>query len=111
MPRGGRLPVVDDALARRFEALVFDWDGTAVADRHADATQARAAIEGLSALGCSVAVVTGTDVSAVDGQLAARPHGPGRVVLALDKGSEMSEVGTHGPSLVYRRDATVDEDA
>src|ERR1035437_10498205 len=30
------------ALQRRFEAAVFDWDGTAVTDRQADASELRA---------------------------------------------------------------------
>ena len=32
---------------RRFEAVVFDWDGTAVPDRHADAATLRALVEEL----------------------------------------------------------------
>jgi len=36
-------------LDRTFEAFVFDWDGTAVADRRADATRARSLIEVLCA--------------------------------------------------------------
>ena len=32
-------------LARRFEAIVFDWDGTAVPDRSADASRLRALLE------------------------------------------------------------------
>ncbi len=30
-------PAMPPPLARRFEAIMFDWDGTAVPDRHADA--------------------------------------------------------------------------
>ena len=61
---------------RRFEAVVFDWDGTAVPDRRADATAVRVVVEGLSGLGMDVAVVSGTHVANIDGQLRARPSGP-----------------------------------
>ena len=71
-----RLP---PSLDRRFEAVVFDWDGTAVPDRSADASELRALVEELSALGLDLIVVTGTHVGNVDGQLGARPTGPGRL--------------------------------
>jgi hydroxymethylpyrimidine pyrophosphatase-like HAD family hydrolase len=51
-----------DALDRRYEALVFDWDGTAVPDRRADAGSLRAAIEELCELGMHLAIVSGTDL-------------------------------------------------
>ena len=59
------------ALDRRFEAVVFDWDGTAVPDRQADATPLRHLLEELCALGLEAAVVTGTHVDNVDRQLRA----------------------------------------
>ena len=58
------------ALARRFEAIVFDWDGTAVPDRRADATRIRRLVEQASVRGLELAVVSGTHVGDVDGQLA-----------------------------------------
>src|SRR5919198_4166419 len=71
------LPVpVGAELDRRFEAFVFDWDGTAVPDRRADASGVRAAVERLCALGADVAVITGTHIGNVDPQLGARPAGP-----------------------------------
>ena len=66
------------AVDRRFEAVVFDWDGTAVPDRSADAAELRALVEELCALGLDLVVITGTHVGNVDGQLQARPDGPGR---------------------------------
>jgi trehalose/maltose hydrolase-like predicted phosphorylase len=98
-------------LARRFEGLVFDWDGTAVADRSADAGAVRGVVEALCARGVDVAVVSGTHVGNVDGQLLARPSGPGRLLLALNRGSELFEVGADGPRLLARREATPEEDA
>ena len=70
-------PAMPPPLARRFEAIVFDWDGTAVPDRHADATRMRRLVEEACAAGLELAVVSGTHVGNVDGQLAARPAGPG----------------------------------
>lgn len=65
------------ALDRRFEAVVFDWDGTAVPDREADASVLRELVEELCALGLDLAVITGTHVGNVDGQLRARPDWTG----------------------------------
>ncbi|MFI5042615.1 MAG: hypothetical protein ACHQNA_12340, partial [Acidimicrobiales bacterium] len=76
----------------RFEAVIFDWDGTAVPDRRADAVPLRARIERLSAAGAHVIIVSGTHVANVDGQLGARPAGPGHLFLCLNRGSEVFEV-------------------
>jgi trehalose/maltose hydrolase-like predicted phosphorylase len=99
------------SLARRFEAIMFDWDGTAVPDRHADAGEVRQLVEDLCAAGVDVAVVSGTHVDNVDGQLLARPKGPGRLFLALNRGSELFEVDERGPRVLARREATPVEDA
>lgn len=98
------------SIARRFEGVVFDWDGTAVADRNADASAVRRVVERLCACGVDVAIVSGTHLGNVDGQLAARPSGPGRLLLALNRGSELFEVGVDGPTLLARRQATTEED-
>ncbi len=100
-----------NALDRRFEAVVFDWDGTAVPDRDADASELRDLVERLCAAGAYVAVVSGTHLENIDAQLQARPRPPGRLVLALNRGSEVFAVDDTGPRLVYRRDATGTEDA
>jgi hypothetical protein len=47
----------------------------------------------------------------VDGQLQARPTGPGRLYLCLNRGSEAFEVGPSGPKLLERRVASPEEDA
>jgi hypothetical protein len=101
-----RLPV---ALDRRFEAVVFDWDGTAVPDRSADASRVRALVEGACARGIYVGIVSGTHVRNVDGQLLARPREP-RLYLLLNRGSEVYVVGPRGPRLVSRRSATAAEE-
>ena len=90
---------------------MFDWDGTAVADRRADASAVRSLIETLTAAGVHIAIVTGTHVGNVDGQLAARPVGPGRLLLACNRGSELFAIGARGPRLLERRTASEAEDA
>jgi len=98
-------------LERRFDAFVFDWDGTAVPDREADASEVRALVERLCATGATVAIVSGTHVGNIDGQLRARPSPPGRLLFALNRGSEVFEVDESGPRIVWRRDATPEEDS
>ncbi|HWJ45175.1 MAG TPA: hypothetical protein VNR63_07285 [Gaiellaceae bacterium] len=97
-------------LARRFEAIVFDWDGTAVPDRLSDGSRVRELVEALSTAGMHVAIVTGTHIGNVDGQLQARPSGVGRLYLCLNRGSEVFLVEADGPKLVWRREATPAED-
>jgi trehalose/maltose hydrolase-like predicted phosphorylase len=96
---------------RTFEAVVLDWDGTAVPDRRADASAVRSCIESLCAAGVHVFVMSGTHVDNVDGQLRARPAGPGRLHLCLNRGSEVFEVAAGGPELRWRRTADPAEDA
>jgi trehalose/maltose hydrolase-like predicted phosphorylase len=55
--------------------------------------------------------VSGTNVGNVDGQLAARPAGPGGLLLALNRGSEVFRVDRDGPQLLWQRTATAGEDA
>jgi trehalose/maltose hydrolase-like predicted phosphorylase len=102
--------VAEDLLRRRREALVFDWDGTAVPDRRADAGAVREAVQAACGLGLEVAVVSGTHLQNIDGQLAARPNGPGELHLLLNRGSEVFRVGADGPRLVERRVASPEED-
>jgi hypothetical protein len=98
------------ALDRRFEAIVFDWDGTAVPDRQADTARLRELVEELCGLGLELAVITGTHVGNVDGQLGARPEGPGRLHLCMNRGSEVFRADAAGVHLVERREATQAED-
>jgi trehalose/maltose hydrolase-like predicted phosphorylase len=67
--------------------------------------------EGLCAAGFDVIVITGTHVANVDGQLKARPAGPGRLLLCVNRGSEVFECGPSGPTLLVRREATAEENA
>lgn len=97
------------SLRRRFEALIFDWDGTAVPDRVTAVPKLCETIERLTQLGMDVAVITGTNIDNVDPQLGARPEGPGQLYLGLNRGSEIFAVGPEGPNLLYRRQASSEE--
>jgi hypothetical protein len=96
---------------RRFEAIAFDWDGTAVPDRRADASAIRDQLEQLTALGVDVGVISGTHVENIDGQLRARPRGPGHLYLCVNRGSEVYEADADGIHLLYRRQASAAEEA
>ncbi|HUP31923.1 MAG TPA: glycosyl hydrolase family 65 protein [Gaiellaceae bacterium] len=109
--RAGTSAALRGVLERRFEAAVFDWDGTAVPDRRANAFPLRRLVERLSRSGFDLVVVSGTNVDNIDGQLRARPTGPGRLLLCLNRGSEVFAVGPDGPRLLRRRTATPNEDA
>jgi len=106
----GEADVLAARVRRRFEAVVFDWDGTAVPGRAADAEPVRRLVEALCAAGVDVLVVSGTHVGNVDGQLRARPAGPGELHLLLNRGSEVFRVDRRGRHLVERRTATEDEE-
>ena len=99
------------SLAQRFEAVVFDWDGTAVTDRKQSTTSLRAAVESLCSAGVDIAVVSGTHLENIDDQLGARPTGPGRLLVAVNRGSELFEIDGAGPRLISRREATADENS
>jgi trehalose/maltose hydrolase-like predicted phosphorylase len=88
-----------------------DWDGAMVTDRHSDATEARRRVEALLAAGVDVAIVSGTHMENIDAQLAARPSGPGRLYLCVNRGSEVFEVGRDGPVPVFERSAELGEDS
>lgn len=99
----------DAVLDSTFAAVVFDWSGTAFAGRASDATALRERVEALCANGVEV-VVSGTSVGDVDGPLRARPRGPGRLHLCVNRGSEVFEVGASGPEPVWRREGSAPED-
>ena len=108
-PPADRATDLPTEVRRRFEAVAFDWDGTAVPDRAADAERVRALVEALCAAGLDLLIVSGTHVRNVHGQLGARPNGPGQLHLLLNRGSEVFRVDRRGPHLVERRSATPEE--
>ncbi|HEU6446380.1 MAG TPA: glycosyl hydrolase family 65 protein [Gaiellaceae bacterium] len=80
-------------------------------DRDADADGLRELVEELCTLGLDLAVVTGTHVGNVDDQLRARPTGPGRLHFLVNRGSEVFRADESGLHLLYRREATAEENA
>ena len=81
--------------ARRFEALIFDWD-------HGDTSHGRgpehlgALIEEACAHGLYMAIVSGVGVDELDALLGARPAGPGGLMLATSRGHEVFSVDRDG---------------
>ena len=102
---------VPGALDETFEGVVLDWGGTAVPDRTADARPLRERVEALCRRGAHLFVVSGMDAGSVDGQLGARPAGPGSLYLCANRGSEVFRATERGLVLVWRRVATAEEDA
>ena len=90
-------------LGRTFEAVIFRWSGAAVVDENAPARAVRNRVERLCATGVDLIVVSSTTMDSVDGQLKARPTGPGRLLLAVNEGSELFQVGPEGPKLLRSR--------
>jgi hypothetical protein len=99
-----------DPLDRPFSAVMFDWDGTAVIDRRADASELRQLVETLCGLGCHLVITSGTHLENVDDQLGARPHGPGLLLIDANRGSEIWDIRDAGPVLVQRRETLPGED-
>lgn len=105
---------VPPVLGRPFRAVVFDWDGTAVADRAADTARVRARLAALVGEGVHVVVVTGTSFENVDRQLTRDLPADARsgIVLCTDRGSTLwgFEVDGRARQLAARR-STPEEDA
>ena len=81
--------------ARRFEAIIFDWDhGDAPRDR--GAADLGATIEEACAHGLDLAIVSGVVIDELDAQLGARPAGPGGLILATSRGCEVYFVDRDG---------------
>ena len=96
---------------RTVEAVVIDWDGTAVAGQRASAARVRRRVLALTSSGVDVALVSGKGAEDIARQLRARPAGPGRLWLCVHGGSELFEVSPAGARLVRRRVASAAEDS
>ncbi len=80
-------------------------------DRGADGAPLRAAVEAACALGLDLAVVSGGDVQSIDGQLGARPRGPGELHLLPNHGSEVFRASVEGVELLARQTASAAQEA
>lgn len=114
MSDGGRFApthprIVAGSLARRFEAVIFQWDGQAHR-RQAGAPAIWRLVEELCRLGCDVGVMSASRLEDVEPHLRARPDGPGRLHLCLDRGAEIFRVSAAGIEAVFRRSASAREE-
>ncbi|MDI3340106.1 MAG: glycosyl hydrolase family 65 protein [Sphaerobacter sp.] len=101
------------ALRRPFRAIIFDWDGTAVADRreHADALVTLA--DALLALDVWLVVVTGTHYGNIDRQFCrfVKPELRQRLLVCTNRGSEVFGFDAAGRlEARWQRTATPEED-
>ncbi|MFN7142834.1 MAG: HAD family hydrolase, partial [Myxococcota bacterium] len=104
----------ESVLERVFPLVAFDWDGTAVPTRTADASALGAAMDRLLRAGARLAVLTGTRFSNVDGALAGCIRGPhiARLLVSANRGSELYGYDPSGePVLLQRRVATAAEES
>src|SRR5262249_22134262 len=100
-------------LKRRFRIIAFDWDGTAVENRSADARPVASRIEDLLKLGVWVVVITGTNFNNVDRQFSSLITGPHKrnLYVLTNRGSEVYGFDEDAkPLLIYRRQASIAED-
>ena len=99
-------------LTRPFWLIVFDWDGTAVANRQEDTGALRRELEKLLRCGVSIVVITGANFPDIDRQFTAAlndPHKRNLYVLA-NRGSEVYGFANDSrPVLVWQRLATDEE--
>jgi trehalose/maltose hydrolase-like predicted phosphorylase len=100
VPDSGGIP--DGWQNQRFEAVVFDWDATALPGGEVEARELRRVVGDLCAAGMVVAVVAHEGIDEVDGQVATPPAG-GRLLLSLNDGTESFEVDAGGPRPVEER--------
>ncbi|MFS8066144.1 MAG: HAD family hydrolase, partial [Byssovorax sp.] len=78
-------------LERAFRLIVFDWDGTAVASRAADATSVARALDRVLAAGTRAVIITGTSFANVARQLDDHisPEHARRLHVSNNRGSEV----------------------
>jgi trehalose/maltose hydrolase-like predicted phosphorylase len=99
-------------LERAFRLIAFDWDGTAVASRTADASRVGQLITALLEAGTRIAIVTGTNLTHVLNQLKLhlRAASARRLYVATNRGSEVFGFDRRAePMLLWRREATEEE--
>jgi hypothetical protein len=106
-----------DKLSRKFKIIAFDWDGTAVINRRADAAEVSHSMEELLKLGVLMVIITGTNVGHLDRQFSSKINGSHKSNLfaCTNRGSEVygfsSMLQPSQPVLIYKRQATAQEEA
>jgi hypothetical protein len=107
----------DKRLMNRFKIIAFDWDGTAVINRQADATEVGHAMEELMKLDVLMVIITGTNFGHIDRQFCSRISGGHKENLfaCTNRGSEVygftSTLQPSQPVLLSKRQATLQEEA
>ena len=99
-------------LNKPFKIIAFDWDGTAVANRKADASQVTEKLEELLNLGVYIAVITGTNFQNIDSQFSSLIEGKHkqRLFICANRGSEVYNFDAESNSVLkYRYEASVQE--
>ncbi len=107
------LIVLPPELDRAFRLIVFDWDGTAVVSRTADASVAARALDRVLAAGARAVIVTGTSFANIARQLGDHisPEPSRRLYVSANRGSELFGFDWRGrPALLWRRAATSEEE-
>lgn len=102
------------AFDKPFRILAFDWDGTAVENRSADARPVAQRLEELMKLGVLVVVITGTNFKNIDRQFCRFVSGPHKsnLYVLTNRGSEVYGFNDQSePMLIARREATAEEEA
>jgi kojibiose phosphorylase len=97
---------------RPFRIIAFDWDGTAVRDRAADARPVARVLEDLLRRGVLVVVITGTNFNNIDRQFCSLLNGEHKrnLFVCANRGSEVFGFDAASrPALLYRREATAEE--
>lgn len=100
-------------LNRPFRIISFDWDGTAVENRSADARPMSVRIEELLKLGVPIVVITGTNFNNINKQFSSLIKGPHKrnLYILTNRGSEVYGFDENSePVLIYQRKATAAED-
>ncbi len=90
------LPLV---LQRRFDLIIFDWDGTAVPDRRTPTADLNQALETLLLQGVWIAPVTGTKIENLEGQSLSllSPQARARyLIVCTNRGSEVWDYDSAG---------------
>ncbi len=92
MTSPSRVDSLPQALHRRFELIIFDWDGTAVPDRQTPVPDLNRALEALLLRGVWIAPVTGTKVENLENQslLLLTPEARAKnLIVCTNRGSEV----------------------
>lgn len=102
------------ALRRPFAIIAFDWDGTAVPDRRADASAVARLLDALLLRSVPIVIITGTHLGNVDRQCCSLISGPQKrhLFACTNRGSEVFGFDEAGrPARIAFRQATAHEDA